>query len=134
MGAFGSAAGLIGGRDLIEEFICANIWPLSAGWDPNPLAKVKVRALKESVPFLKLELVKPPGKSDKAIVAEVEEMAVELAGPYLSKEHESLLACCSSGSRVNRSFAVMGVRYPDRVESKKPEKKKQGHLERRSCR
>ena len=134
MGAFGSAAGLIGGRDLIEEFICANIWPLSASWDPNPLVKVKVRALKESVPFLKLELVKPPGKSDKAIVAEVEEMAVELAGPYLLKEHESLLACCSCGSRVNRSFAVMGVRYPDRVEPKKPEKKKQGHLERRSCR
>ena len=114
------------GGDLIEEFICANIWPLSAGWDPNPLAKVKVRALKESVPFLKLELVKPPGKSNKAIVAEVEEMAVELAGPYLSKEHESLLACCSSGSRVNRSFAVMGVRYPDRVEPKKPEKRSKG--------
>jgi hypothetical protein len=49
--AFGLAAGLIGGRDLIEEFICANIWPLSAGWDLNPLAKVKVRTLKESVPF-----------------------------------------------------------------------------------
>jgi len=114
------------GGDLIEEFICANIWPLSAGWDPNPLAKVKVRALKESVPFLKLALVKPPGKSDKAIVAEVEEMAVELAGPYLSKEHESLLACCSSGSRVNHSFAVMGVRYPDRVEPKKPEKRSKG--------
>jgi len=126
VGAFGSAAGLIGGRDLIEEFICANIWPLSAGWDPNPLAKVKVRALKESVPFLKLELVKPPGKSDKAIVAEVEDMAVELAGPYLLKEHESLLACCSSGSRVNRSFAVMGVKYPDRVEPKKPEKRSKG--------
>ena len=82
--------------------------------------------MKESVPFLKLELVKPPGKSNKAIVAEVEEMAVELAGPYLLKEHESILACCSSGSRVNRSFAVMGVRYPDRVEPKKPEKRSKG--------
>ena len=61
-------------------------------------------------------------------------MEVELAGPYLLKEHESILACCSSGSRVNRSFVVMGVRYPDRVEPKKPKKKKQGHLERRSCR
>ena len=110
--AFRMAAGLIGGRDLIEEFICANIWPLSAGWDPNPLARVKVRALKESVPFLKLALVKPPGKSDKAIVAEVEERAMELAGPYLSKEHESLLACCSSGSRVNCSFCGYGNEVP----------------------
>jgi len=29
--AFGSAAVLIGGRHLVEEFICARIWPLSAG-------------------------------------------------------------------------------------------------------
>ena len=100
MDAFGSAAGLIGGRDLIEEFICANIWPLSAGWDPNPLAKVKVRASKESVPFPKLALVKPLGKIDKAIVAEIEERAAELVGPYLSKEHDSFVACCSSGSRA----------------------------------
>ena len=29
--AFALAAGMIGGRDLVEEFICARIWPLSAG-------------------------------------------------------------------------------------------------------
>ena len=111
---------------MIEEFICANIWPLSAGWDPNPLAKVKVRASKESVPFPKLALVKPLGKIDKAIVAEIEERAAELVGPYLSKEHDSFVACCSSGSRVNRSFAVMGVKYPDREEPNKPEKRNKG--------
>ena len=59
------------------------------------------------------------GKSDKAIVAEVEERAAELAGPYLSKEHDSFALCCPSGSRVNRSFAVMGVKYPNREEPKK---------------
>ena len=69
MDAFASAAALIGGRDLIEEFVCANIWPLSTSWDPNPLGKVRVRASKETVPFPKLALVKPLGKSDKAIVA-----------------------------------------------------------------
>jgi len=124
--AFGTAAGLIGGRDLIEEFICSSIWPLSAGWDPNPLAKAKVRTSKESVPFPKLALLKPPGKSDKAIVAEVEERAVELVGPYLSKEHNSFIACCSSGCRVNRSFAVMGVKYPNQEEPRKPEKRSKG--------
>ena len=111
---------------MIEEFICANIWPLSAGWDPNPLAKVKVRASKESVPFPKLALVKPPGKSDKAIVAEVKERALEIEGPYLSKEHDSFILCCPGGSRVNRSFAVMGVKYPDREEPKIPEKRSKG--------
>ena len=104
---------------MIEEFVCANIWPLSTSWDPNPLGKVRVRASKETVPFPKLTLVKPLGKSDKAIVAEVEERAAELAGPYLSKEHDAFILCCPSGSRVNRSFAVMGVKYPNREEPKK---------------
>ena len=124
--AFASVAALIGGRDLIEEFICANIWPLSASWDLNPLMKVKVRASKETIPFPKLALVKPPGKSDKAIVAEVENRAAELVGPYLTKGHDSFVACCPSGSRVNRYFAVMGVRYPDWEEPKKPEKRSNG--------
>ena len=78
-------------------------------------------ASNETVPFSKLALVKPPGKSDKAIVAEVENRAAELVGPYLTKGHDSFVACCPSGSQVNRSFAVMGVRYPDREEPKKPE-------------
>ena len=63
--AFASAAGLIGGRDLIEEFICANIWPLSAGWDPNPFGKVRVRGSKETVPFPKLVLARPPDETDE---------------------------------------------------------------------
>jgi len=67
--AFSSAAVLIGGRDLIEEFVCAKIWPLSAGWDPNPFVNVRVRALKEAVPFPRLALVKPSGETDEAIVA-----------------------------------------------------------------
>jgi hypothetical protein len=99
---------------------------LSAGWDPNPHGKVRVQASKETIPFPKLALVKPPGKTDKAIVAEVEERVVEIAGPYLSKEHDSFILCCPGGSRVNRSFAVMGVKYPDREETKKPEKRSKG--------
>ena len=76
---------MIGGRDLIEEFICANIWPLSAGWDPNPFGKVRVRGSKETVPFPKLVLARPPDETDEAIVAEVERKAIEIAGPYYRK-------------------------------------------------
>ena len=83
MDAFSSAAVLIGGRDLIEEFVCARIWPLSVGWDSNSFVRVEVRASKEALPFPKLDLVKPSGETDEAIVAEVEQRAAELAGPYL---------------------------------------------------
>ena len=55
--AFASAAGLIGGRDLIEMFICANIWPLST-----------IRASKETVSFPKLALVKPLAKVTRLLL------------------------------------------------------------------
>ena len=51
---------------------------------------------------------------------------MDIVGPYLLKEHESFVACCQSGSQVNRSFAVMGVKYTDREEPKKPEKRSKG--------
>jgi hypothetical protein len=41
----------------------------------------------------------------------------------LSKEYNSVAVCCSEGIRVNRSLAVMGVKYLDREEPKKPEKR-----------
>ena len=126
MDAFISAAGLIGGRDLIDEFVCASVWPLSDGWLTGPLRKVRVRGLKETLPFPKFALLKPFGESNEAIVAEVEWRATELAGLYLSKEYDSFAVCCSEGIRVNRSFAVMGVKYPDREEPKKPEKRSKG--------
>jgi hypothetical protein len=28
------ASTIIGGRDVIEEFVAADIWPISAGWQP----------------------------------------------------------------------------------------------------
>ena len=71
-------------------------------------------------------MLKPPGESNEAIVAEVEWRASELAGSYLSKEYDSFVICCSGGIQVNRSFAVMGVKYPDREEPKKPEKRSKG--------
>ena len=88
--------------------------------------RVKVRASKEALPFLKVDLVKPPGQTDEAIVAEVERRAAELARPYLSKEYDSFVACCSGSCRVNRSLVVMGVKYVDREEPKKPERRGKG--------
>ena len=67
LNAFTTAAGTICGRDLIEEFVCAKIWPLSAGWESKSFTKVGVRASGEPLPFPRMELMKPPGRSDAAI-------------------------------------------------------------------
>ena len=46
----------------------------------------------------------------------------------LLKDHDSFIVCCPGGSRVNRSFAIVGVKYPDQEEPKKPEKRSKGAL------
>ena len=39
VGAFTTASRACGGRDLVEEFVAAKIWPLSPGWYPFELRK-----------------------------------------------------------------------------------------------
>ena len=124
--AFSKAAVLISGRDFIEEFVCAKIWPLAASWGPDSFVKAKVHASKEALPFPTVDLVKPPEETDEAIVVGIERRAAELAGPYLSKEYEYFVLCCPDSCRVNRSLVVMGVKYVDREEPEKPEKRSKG--------
>jgi hypothetical protein len=33
---------IVGGRDLIEEFVVANIWPISHGWAPIEIVSFNV--------------------------------------------------------------------------------------------
>jgi hypothetical protein len=35
--AFHLASKILGGRDIIEEFVAANIWPISYGWAPTEI-------------------------------------------------------------------------------------------------
>jgi len=57
------------------------------------------------------------------IVEEIEQEAVAIAGPFLSKERDSFEAICSEKVRVNRSFLKMGVVYGPR---EAPRERKRG--------
>jgi hypothetical protein len=39
---FHLASTIVGGRDLIEEFVAANIWPISHGWAPREIVSFNV--------------------------------------------------------------------------------------------
>ena len=92
----------------------ANVWPLSKGWLPRSFIKIEVDGLTDKLPYPKFGLQKSAGTSDDFIVEEVEREAVMLAGPYISKEHDSFVEVCSNQIRVNHSFVVMGVVYGPR--------------------
>ena len=38
---------MIGGRDMVEEFVAAKVWPLSCNWLPSSFSKMKVNGLKD---------------------------------------------------------------------------------------
>lgn len=112
--AFASAAGVISGRDLIEEFLAAKVWPLTDGWLPGNFSKIEISGLMDKLPFPKFHLERPAGVSDDLIVEEVEQEDVVLAGPYTLKEYDSFVECCPAWIRVNHSLLEMKVAYGPR--------------------
>jgi len=107
--AFASAARVVSCRDLIKEYLVTKVWPLTNGWLPGSFLKVRVAGLKDRLPFPEFGLKKPDEVSDDMMVKEIEQEAVAITGPYLTKERDSFLVVCSEKIRVNWSFSKMGV-------------------------
>jgi hypothetical protein len=51
--AFHLASTILGGRDIIEEFVAARIWPISSGWAPIKIVYFNVNWAAQEVPFPK---------------------------------------------------------------------------------
>jgi hypothetical protein len=49
--AFHLAGTILGGRDVIEEFVAAKIWPISYGWAPSEIVSFNVNWTTQEVPF-----------------------------------------------------------------------------------
>ena len=71
VGAFTTSSRACGGRDIVEEFVAAKIWPLSHGWGPLELKKVKFSCLAYEIECPVFGLKKPERLSDHDIVFEV---------------------------------------------------------------
>jgi hypothetical protein len=50
------ASTILGGRDIIEEFIATQIWPISYGWAPTEILNFNVNWVAQEVPFPRLGL------------------------------------------------------------------------------
>jgi hypothetical protein len=45
------ASTILGGRDIIEEYVTAEIWPISNGWAPTEIVGFNVNWAAQEVPF-----------------------------------------------------------------------------------
>lgn len=104
----------IGGQDLVEEYLTVDIWPLTFGWEVKSFLKVKFGQMTHPRPCPYFGLEKPAGLSDEMVVVEIEHKANALLGAYNKKERKAFVECCSHGSRINRCFFEMGVKYKNR--------------------
>jgi hypothetical protein len=70
--AFHLASTIIGGRDIVEEFVVARIWPISYGWVPTEIAHFNVNWAAQQVPFPKFGIKLREGQSAKDFLLEIE--------------------------------------------------------------
>jgi hypothetical protein len=68
--AFHLASTILGGCDIIEEFVAARVWPISSGWAPTEIVHLKVNWAAQEVPFPKFGIKRREDQSADAFMVE----------------------------------------------------------------
>jgi hypothetical protein len=103
--AFHLASTIIGGRDIIEEFVAARIWPISYGWAPTEIMKFKVNWAAQEVPFPKFGIQLRDGQSADDFMLEIERRVNLMIGEYTMNEYKAYKSLVKHKRRINRVFS-----------------------------
>jgi hypothetical protein len=110
--AFHLASTILGGRDIIEEFVVARVWPISSGWFPTELLYFNVNWADQKVPFPKFGIKLREGQSAKAFMEEVEKRVNVMVGEYTMNEYKAYKALVKHKKKINRVFSeVCGDKF-----------------------
>jgi hypothetical protein len=102
--AFHLASTILGGRDIIEEFVGARIWPISSGWAPTEIVYFNVNWAAQEVPFPKFGIELREGQSADAFMIEIEKRVNLMIGEYTMNEYKAYKALVKHKKRINRVF------------------------------
>jgi hypothetical protein len=103
--AFHLASTILGGRDIVEEFVAAQIWPISYGWAPNEIVHFNVNWESQEVPFPKFGIKLREGQSTDAFMLEVENKVTIMIGEYTMNEYKAYKALVKHKRRINHVFS-----------------------------
>jgi hypothetical protein len=110
--AFHLASTILGGRDIIEEFVAAQVWPISSGWSPTKLLYFNVNWADQKVPFPKFGIKLREAQSAEAFMEEVEKRVNVMVGEYTMNEYMAYKALVKHKKRINRVFSkVCGDKF-----------------------
>jgi hypothetical protein len=83
------ASTIVGGRDVIEEFIAAEIWSISYGWAPTEIISFNVNWATQEVPFPRFDLQLKEGQSAEEFMNEVEKKVNAMIGESTMNEYKA---------------------------------------------
>jgi hypothetical protein len=102
---FHLASTILGGRDIIQEFVAARIWPISCGWAPTEIINFNVNWTTQEVPFPKFGTQLRDGQSINNFMLEVERRVNLMVGEYTMNEYKAYKALVKHKRRINRVFS-----------------------------
>jgi hypothetical protein len=103
--AFHLASTILGGRNIIEEFVAARIWPISYGWAPIEIVNFNVNWAAQEVPFPKFVIQLRDGQSANDFMLEIERRVNLMIGEYTMNEYKAYKALVKHKRRINRVFS-----------------------------
>jgi uncharacterized protein YktA (UPF0223 family) len=102
---------ILGGRDIVKEFIAARIWPISHGWAPTEIVNFNVNWAAQEVPFPKSGLRLRYGQSTDDFMLEIERRVNLMIGEYTMNEYKAYKNLVKHKKRINRVFSeICGVK------------------------
>jgi hypothetical protein len=115
--AFALACRYSGGRDLVEEMVAANYWPLGRRNECFQIEMVQVPVFGplEGVPFPQFGRVLPPDQDCDALVAGVEEVAQAIVGAMSDKEYLTRRSESGTMPWLNQVFEELGIHHEKHV-------------------
>jgi hypothetical protein len=102
---FHLASTIVSGRDFIEEFVAANVWPISHGWAPIEIVSFNVNWATQEVPFPRFRLHLTDGQSAEDFMYEVEKTVNEMIGQYTRNEYKAYKNLVKHKRKINRVFS-----------------------------
>jgi hypothetical protein len=103
--AFHLASTILGGRDIIEEFVAARILQISYGWAPTEIVNFNVNWAAQEVPFPKFGLQLRDGQSADDFMLEIERRMNLMIGEYTMNEYKAYKNLVKHKKRINRVFS-----------------------------
>jgi hypothetical protein len=107
--AFHLASTIVGGRDIIEEFTAAQIWPISCGWAPTEIVTFSVNWAAQKVPFPRFGLQLREDLSTDDFMTEVENKVNAMIGGYTMNEYKAYKNLVKHKKRINQVFSEICV-------------------------